>query len=221
MSEKNIYSCEKACPCGAHSMKPRLVVITGGPGAGKTAVLEVVRKMFCERVAILPEAASILFGGGFWRLDSLAGVKSTQRAIYHVQKELQTIFFEENKWTLGLCDRGTLDGLAYWPSKPDEFLADVGTTLDKELSKYYGVIHLRVPSATNGYNYQNPMRIETAELAATIDQKIHEIWKAHPNYYQISSAVSFASKMNEAVELISAFLPECCQAHFKKEKIGV
>lgn len=219
MTEKNIYSCEAPCPCAPPTVKPRLVVVTGGPGAGKTAVLEIVRKVFCERVAILPEAASILFSGGFWRLDSQAGQRSTQRAIYHVQKELQTIFFEENKWTLGLCDRGTLDGLAYWPGKPEEFLAALGTTLESELNQYYGVIHLRVPSITNGYNRQNPVRLETAEMAAAIDQRIHEVWKAHPNYYQISSAVTFADKINESVELMSTFLPECCQNHLQKGKL--
>lgn len=219
MAEKNIYSCEAPCPCPTPEIKPRLVVVTGGPGAGKTAVLEVVRKMFCERVAILPEAASILFSGGFWRLDSQAGKRSTQRAIYHVQKELETIFFEEHKWTLGLCDRGTLDGLAYWPGKPEEFLAALGTTIERELNHYYGVIHLRVPSLTSGYNHQNPVRVETAEMAAAIDEKIHEVWKAHPNYYQISSAVTFADKINESVELMSAFLPECCQEHLQKGKL--
>lgn len=69
------------------------------------------------------------------------GAGSIQRAIYHVQKELQTIFFEEKKWTLGLCDRGTLDGLAYWPGKPEDYLAALGTTLERELNQYYGVIH--------------------------------------------------------------------------------
>lgn len=219
MTEKSIYSCAGVCPCPEPKMKPRLVVVTGGPGAGKTAVLEVVRKIFCERVAILPEAASILFSGGFWRLDSEAAKKSTQRAIYHVQKELQTMFFEENKWTLGLCDRGTLDGLAYWPGKPEDYLAALNTTIEHELMQYYGVIHLRVPSLTNGYNRQNPVRLETAETAAAIDQRIHDVWKAHPNYYQISSAVSFADKINEAVELMSTFLPECCQTHLNLGKL--
>ncbi len=45
----------------------QLVVLTGGPGAGKTAILEILRRSLCPCVAVLPEAASILFGGGFWR----------------------------------------------------------------------------------------------------------------------------------------------------------
>jgi hypothetical protein len=45
--------------------RPRMVVITGGPGAGKTALIEVARRHFCHHVGFSPEAASILFRGGF------------------------------------------------------------------------------------------------------------------------------------------------------------
>jgi DNA helicase TIP49 (TBP-interacting protein) len=54
------------CRCGgAHT--PYRVVLTGGPGAGKTAVLEVIRRALCRHVHVLPESAGILFGGGFPR----------------------------------------------------------------------------------------------------------------------------------------------------------
>ena len=58
------------------------MVITGGPGAGKTALLEVVRHHFCSHVAVLGESASILFGGGFPRRQSAPSRKAAQRAIY-------------------------------------------------------------------------------------------------------------------------------------------
>ena len=66
----SIQSCNIPCSCKKISHDTGFVVLTGGPGAGKTAVLEFIRKVLCQHVAILPEAASILFGGGFWRLDS-------------------------------------------------------------------------------------------------------------------------------------------------------
>lgn len=52
----------KPCDCGDRHV-PRRVVLTGGPGAGKTAVLELIRLFFCEHVKTLPEAAGIVFGG--------------------------------------------------------------------------------------------------------------------------------------------------------------
>ncbi|MBL0889768.1 MAG: hypothetical protein IBJ19_04065 [Gemmatimonadaceae bacterium] len=38
------------------------MVLTGGPGAGKSAVLELARLFFCDHVRRLPEAAGIVFG---------------------------------------------------------------------------------------------------------------------------------------------------------------
>ena len=41
------------CRC-AQPHQRRRVVLTGGPGAGKTAVLELVRRTFCHHVDVLP-----------------------------------------------------------------------------------------------------------------------------------------------------------------------
>ncbi len=204
---QQVYNCDRPCS-GAVEQPPRLIVLTGGPGAGKTAVLEFFRKIFCEHVAILPEAASILFSGGFWRISGVTGERSAQRAIFEVQKELETMFKEEKRWSLGLCDRGSLDGLAYWPGSEDDFFKSLNTTKEKEYAKYEAVIHLRAP-AVKDYNHHNPQRIETAEAAILIDHKIHEVWKNHPKYHQISSEDFFSEKIYRAVKTVSPFLPAC------------
>jgi predicted ATPase len=71
--------------------KQQTIVLTGGPGAGKTAVLELVRQQFCAHVEVLPEAAGIVFGGGFPRTGSLEWRRGAQRAIFFVQRELESI----------------------------------------------------------------------------------------------------------------------------------
>ncbi len=206
-------TCERPCACEMKRHDTRLIVLTGGPGAGKTAVLELVRKVLCEHVAVLPEAASILFGGGFWRLESLTARKAAQRTIFHVQNEMQKLVFDEKKWSMGLCDRGTLDGLAYWPGEKEAFLRELNTSMETEFKKYNAVVHLRSPNLENGYNHQNPLRIESADLAAKIDQRINEAWKAHPNYILIDSTENFIEKVQRATKVIQAFVPECCKQH--------
>lgn len=208
-------SCDRPCPCKHTSYNTQLIVLTGGPGAGKTAVLEFVRKELCEHIAILPEAASILFGGGFWRLESPSAKRAAQRAIYHVQNEMQNLVLGEKKWALGLCDRGTLDGLAYWPNSEADFHATLKTNVETEFQKYKAVIHLQSPSAEMGYNYQNPMRIESAEIATKIDRHIHEIWKSHPNYFMIESTHSFLDKVQQATNQIQTLIPDCCREHLE------
>lgn len=183
-----------------------LIVLTGGPGAGKTAVLEFARKIVPNDVVIFPEAASILFMGGFWRFDSATSKKAAQRAIYHVQQEMQNLVIEEKKWRMGLCDRGTLDGLAYWPGAEPAFFEALSTSREKEYSKYLAVIHLRTPSLEDGYNYQNPARTESVELAAAIDQKIHFIWKDHPNYHIIESQTDFIHKADLAIRYLQKYI---------------
>lgn len=191
----------------------RRIVLTGGPGAGKTAVLEIARRSFCHRVAFLPEAAGIVFGGGFERRSSLAGRKASQRAIFHIQREQERMVEEEGEVGSVLCDRGTLDGLAYWPESEESFWLDLGTTRQIELGRYHAVIHLRTPGEDRGYNHQNPLRTEDAITAHEIDQRIALAWDGHPNRVLIDPCPDFAEKALRAIACIKSNLPECCQQH--------
>ena len=137
-------------------MPQKRIVLTGRPGAGKTAVLEIVRIVFGDAVTLLPESASIRFGGGFPRRDAPVARRAAQRAIYRVHRELEAMAEEQAATPTALCDRGTLDGLAYWPGDVREFWTQVGRTQEAELSRYVGVIHLRSPPLHRGYNHKTP-----------------------------------------------------------------
>lgn len=195
------------CPC-TNTHRRRRVVLTGGPGAGKTAVLELVRRSFCAHTQVLPEAAGILFGGGFPRTKDVEVQRAAQRAIFHIQREIEVAFASQDA-ALTICDRGTLDGLAYWVGEGD-LLASVGTTLEYELAQYDTVIHLRTPDSHNGYNHDNPLRIETPAEAGLIDQRIELAWAKHPRRFLIDAAPNFLTKATRVVELLRAELPPCC-----------
>ena len=191
--------------------KTNLIVVTGGPGAGKTAILEMLKKILHPDAVILPEAASIIFNGGFWRLPSLSAKTAAQKAIFHVQSEMENLVSHEGKWSLALCDRGSLDGLAYWPKSEAEFFIMGKTTIQKELEKYYAVIHLRSPSELMGYNHVNPLRIETAIQSKVIDEKIGTIWCKHPRYIEIESTENFLEKAQIAIDLITKYSNDLCK----------
>ncbi len=188
-----------------------MIVLTGGPGAGKTAVIEMAKKILCKHSIILPEAASIIFGGGFWRLPSLSARSAAQRAIFHVQNEMENLILEEGSWSMGLCDRGTLDGLAYWPLEEKLFWEMSHSSHEKELNRYLAVIHLRSPTDLLGYNHSNPLRTETSREAKEIDERIAKIWNAHPNYEVVESSQDFLTKANLALHLIAKYRPDCCK----------
>lgn len=197
----------RSCEC-RETHERRRIVLTGGPGAGKTAVLELCRQYFCSHVMVLPESAGIVFGGGFPRGDAVELRRAGQRAIFYVQRELEATA-EATNAAVVLCDRGTVDGAAYWPG-PDELWPAVGTTHDEQLARYHAVIHLRTPLADGGYNHRNPLRIETALEAATIDARIAEHWMGHPRRFVVEASSSFLAKVQQALALIHAELPECC-----------
>jgi predicted ATPase len=188
-------------------------VLTGGPGAGKTAVLEVIRRAFCEHIAVLPEAATVLFGGGFPRHDTEAGRRATQRAIFHVQRSMEAMHREEGQVAVALCDRGTLDGLAYWPGGIDAACRSLSISREEELARYQAVIHLRTPSLGSGYNHSNPLRTESAAEAAALDARILASWSGHPRHIVIASEEEFLRKLARAVEAIRCEVPDCCRAH--------
>jgi len=200
------------CKCPHKTHDTKLVVLTGGPGGGKTAILEMARRYFCQHVAILPEAASIVFGGGFPRLDTPRAKRSAQRAIYYVQRELEAVVTSNGNTAVVLCDRGTLDGLAYWPGSNRSFLEEFGIHYERELARYAAVIHVEVPALARGYE-KNRIRRESVAEARAIDRKIAKAWSNHPRQLTVPAQAGFLDKLAYAIELLSAEVPECCRTH--------
>ena len=200
-----------ACECTDVHERRRLV-LTGGPGAGKTALLALIQQSFCTHVKILPEAASVVFGGGFPRENDPACRRAAQRAIYYVQRELEATGDSHNP-AIVLCDRGTVDGLAYWPGPLEDFWSSLDTNIDAELRRYDAVIHLRTPPQEHGYNHQNPLRTESATTAYEIDARIADAWAPHSRRFVVESSVDFLNKAARALDILRGEMPECCRTH--------
>ena len=198
-----------ACQCDAPHERRR-IVLTGGPGAGKTAVLDAIRQSFCTHVRVLPGAAGVVYGGGFPRETSVETRRAAQRAIAIVQRELEAVADARNV-ALVVCHRGSIDGAAYWPG-PDDYWSSLSTTRMDQLGRYDVVIHLRTPTPGR-YNKQNPRLVESPAEAADIDQRIAREWEGHPRRFIVAAADDFLAKAVRALEIVYAELPECCRRH--------
>lgn len=172
------------------------VVVTGGPGGGKTTALDLFRRELCHEIAIVPEAATVLFSGGITRSNNEQTLKMVQQTIFSLQKNLEEIQIKQHPDRLLVCDRGTLDGLAYWPDTEKDFFNTVGSTFEHEIARYDAVIFFE-SAATTGHDISsnNPVRNESSEQAAKLDHKLHKVWSRHPNFYFVGSSESFVRKI--------------------------
>lgn len=190
------------------------IAITGGPSGGKTTLIEALKKELGLKCAVVPEAASILYRGGFPRFKDADSVRHTQRAIYFTQKELEALICTASGKNLIVCDRGSLDSIAYWPNNNDEELfASINSSRAEEVARYDWVLHLDTASA-DSYDTSNMVRTETFEEAFTLNQKILKAWEGHPRRVVIGHSDDFLSKMTTSLSVIKAIL-----AHKSAEEI--
>lgn len=174
----------------------RKIVLTGGPGAGKTAALELCRTEFADRVVIVPEAATLLYSGGFPRYKKPKGIEMAQEAIYLVQTKLEAVQEHHYPRLALLCDRGTIDGAAYWPSGGTRFFRRMRTSLQAELKRYDIVLFLESAAAGGDCIYSdNAHRIESPKQALSLDRKLHSLWSKHPKFMYIERQETLALKM--------------------------
>ncbi|WP_193212683.1 AAA family ATPase [Luteolibacter marinus] len=185
------------------------IVLTGGPGGGKTTAADLFRREIGERVVIVPEAATLVFSGGFPRCTGAAAVQSSQHAIYHVQRNLEDVQSSLYPDRILLCDRGTVDGAAYWPGEPDGFFAALGTSLEQELARYDGVIFFE-SAAIGGMGIEggNPVRTESLAEAAVLDAKLRTLWSRHPRMVVVRHHPSFLKKISFGLAELDAMVVE-------------
>jgi len=174
----------------------RRIVLTGGPGGGKTTALDLFRREFQGKLASVPEAATMIFSGGIERSPSEEVVMAHQTAIFNLQRNLEDVQRAMHPDCLILCDRGSLDGLAYWPGTDEDFFKTMDTSLEYELSRYDAVIFFET-AAKSGQEIKsnNPIRNESENKAIDLDAKLQKIWSQHPNFNLVGSSESFIKKV--------------------------
>ncbi len=169
----------------------RAIVLTGGPGGGKTTLMRELRAAdpYAKRFLLVPEAAPLLFQAGLSARD-----KTFQRAVVQLQIALEDICAQgANANQILICHRGTLDPLAYWLRSgwdETEFFELTFTTRAEQYARYVGVIHLQTAAieAEPFYlRYPDAHRPETIEQAAETDRLCVHAWNQHPRFVMIEN----------------------------------
>lgn len=181
------------------------IVVTGGPSGGKTTLIEALQKDMIGRLSVVPEAASILYRGGFPRKASAIGKKHAQRAICFTQRELEDLVTTESKMEIIVCDRGSLDSIAYWPGDEENFFKSLKTDRQAELNRYQWVVHLDTADGEN-FDQTNPIRTESHKEAMELNLMIKEAWAGHPQRVIIPHEEEFLLKILRAKRAIEMMI---------------
>lgn len=179
------------------------VVLTGGPGGGKTTATDLYRREIGDSVVVVPESATLLYSGGFPRGGGKGVRQATQKAIYAVQQNLEDAQYANYSSRILLCDRGTIDGAVYWPDGPEDFFESLRTTLATELARYDAVIFFET-AAVGGISIEggNPIRIESNKEALGLDNQLKKLWSQHPNFIFIPHNTSFIEKITTGLHAL-------------------
>lgn len=188
---------------------PTRIVLTGGPGAGKTVVSRALAQAQPRRFVAAPEAASQIYAMLQTRWDRLddAGRREVQRRIYQLQLQQEADLAALHPQKIHLLDRGTVDGSAYWPDGPEDYWRQVGTTVEAEMGRYAAVIWLQTCAVLEGlYDAQgsNPCRYESADLAIAAGELQRAVWRDHPSFHVAEAAATIEQKIERVMGIIDA-----------------
>jgi len=176
------------------------IVITGGPGSGKTVITAAIAAEEPDRFALVPEAATQVYTQLQTRWDKLdlAGRHDAQRRMYRLQLDQESRLAAADPMKILLLDRGTVDGSAYWPEGPDAFWRDVGTTHEAELARYDAVILLETCATLGLYDgaTSNFCRFEDAAAALRSSEQLKQLWAGHPHLVYVDSLPELDDKIH-------------------------
>jgi predicted ATPase len=183
----------------------RKIVLTGGPGAGKTVISRHIAAQHPDRFVLVPEAATQVYDALQTRWDKLnvPGRRVVQRKIYDLQIDQEARTLDSHPGKILLLDRGTIDGAAYWPEGPEDYWRDVRSTLDAELRRYDAVIWMQTSATLGLYDgdSSNPVRFEHPEAAIASGRMLMQLWGGHPRLRQVDAYPHLPDKI-AAVERI-------------------
>lgn len=195
------------------------IVITGGPGAGKTTGLSRIETAFRNLgyvVLFVPETATELITGGVSPKtcgDNLAYQKCQMR----LQLEKERVFEQaarsmKAEKILIVCDRGTMDNRAYMDELEFARLLREMDMTEVQLRDNYDAVFHMVTAAKGARKYytteNNKARTETPEEAAARDDRLIAAWTGHPHLRVIDNSTGFEEKLRRLITEIRSFLGE-------------
>lgn len=193
------------------------IVLTGGPGAGKTEALAYLQKNLSSKalgVVVIPETASELILAGLSPRNALANA-DFQRAQLALQLAREAIYARaaekrQEPQILLVMDRGALDGNGFIDDKSFvQILKEQHLSQKDLLSRYAAVFHLTSAAREQPDQYSlsnNQARAESIRQAAKEDERLLKIYQDHPYRKIIPAYPKIEDKYRQLLQEIRIFL---------------
>lgn len=201
-------------------MPPRRLpqfVVTGGPGSGKTTLMEAVRhSVFAKAVRVVPEVATVVIQqlGVKPPIGDAAGMVAFQRTLARTQQIFEA---ESNRAAAReglkavILDRGLVDNAAYLDGGLKALSEIVGVSPSHLALPYRGVIVMSPPppEVYEQVKGNNPARSEDHARAKALGESVYQLWKQSPSsvpVVHITENSSWAAKLAHAMGVLEGFL---------------
>jgi hypothetical protein len=196
------------------------IVLTGGPCSGKSDILKALGMHFLNDIVCMPEVSETLLSSGIvpipnaypgWQKDFQDMICPMQLKGEHMWMSLAR---SQGK-SIVVCDRGALDGAAYWKGGQSKFCEDfkLGSPNDV-FSRYLKVIHLRSLVVTDKDAFEElrtkkSNRFETTEKTVELENTTLMAWDGHKDRPIINGEKKFTDKILAVIKHIESVLSFC------------
>lgn len=193
------------------------IVLTGGPGSGKTSVLEKIDQVFTAqgyKVIIIDETASYLINHGVKPFgDGAVDLVDFQELVMRMQLAKEEVFDRAvemlpNDKVIIVYDRGTIDNRAYINEEEfEEVLTRLNHVKDiAELMNKYDLV-INLVSREDFYTTENnKARSEDVTSALELGKKTLKVWLGHPKVKIVLPKDELDYKIKEVLNEINKIL---------------
>lgn len=194
------------------------IVLTGGPGSGKTSVLEKINQVYSSegyKVIIVPETATELMNNGITFRDGSISLLDFQELVMRLQLAKEEVVDRSiellgDEKVIVVYDRGTIDNTAYINKKEfEEILARLNNvkTFADLMNKYDLVINL-VGREDFYTTDNNKARAENVSEALKLGDATLKCWLGHKKVKIVLPKDTIEEKTSEVLNTINDLLKE-------------